>query len=72
MQSLAWRSPNFALGTQGNARRRFFYGPGINNFDVALHKMTRLTETKSLEFRFEAFNTFNHAQFYRMARWTET
>ena len=56
-------TPN-ALGTQGNARRRFFYGPGINNFDVALHKMAKLTETKSLEFRFETFNTLNHAQFY--------
>jgi hypothetical protein len=56
-------TPN-ALGTQGNAKRRFFYGPGINNFDMALHKITRITETKTLEFRFEAFNTFNHAQFY--------
>jgi len=56
-------TPN-ALGTQGNAKRRFFYGPGINNFDIAVHKMTKLTETKSLEFRFETFNTFNHAQFY--------
>jgi hypothetical protein len=56
-------TPN-ALGTQGNAKRRFFYGPGIDNFDVALHKITKLTESKSLEFRFETFNTFNHAQFY--------
>jgi hypothetical protein len=56
-------TPN-ALGTQGNAKRRIFYGPGINNFDMALHKTTKLTETKSLEFRFETFNTFNHAQFY--------
>jgi hypothetical protein len=56
-------TPN-ALGTQGNAKRRFFYGPGINNFDLALHKATKLTETTSLEFRFETFNTFNHAQFY--------
>jgi hypothetical protein len=56
-------TPN-TLGTQGNAKRRFFYGPGINNFDIALHKMTRLTESKSLEFRFETFNIFNHAQFY--------
>jgi hypothetical protein len=51
------------LGTQGDAARRPFYGPGINNFDVALHKVTKLTESKSLEFRFETFNTFNHAQF---------
>jgi hypothetical protein len=56
-------TPN-ALGTQGNAKRRFFYGPGINNFDLALHKVTKITETKTLEFRFEAFNAFNHAQFY--------
>ena len=56
-------SPN-SLGTQGNAARRPFYGPGVNNWDMALHKVTKLTETKSLEFRFETFNTFNHAQFY--------
>jgi hypothetical protein len=55
-------SPN-ALGTQGDAKRRPFYGPGVNNWDMALHKVTRLTESKSLEFRFETFNTFNHAQF---------
>lgn len=52
------------LGQVGNARRRFFYGPGMNNFDVALHKSVSLTESKSLELRAEAFNVFNHAQFY--------
>jgi hypothetical protein len=52
-----------ALGTIGNAPRRFFYGPGMQNWDIALLKTTKLTESKSLEFRFEAFNTFNHAQF---------
>lgn len=56
-------TPN-ALGTQGNAPRRPFYGPGVNNWDVALHKITKLAENKSLEFRFETFNTFNHTQFY--------
>lgn len=55
-------SPN-ALGTQGNAPRRPFYGPGINNWDMALHKEIGLTESKSLEFRLETFNTLNHAQF---------
>ena len=55
-------SPN-ALGTFGNSSRRFFYGPGINNYDMALRKLTRVTESASLEFRFETFNTFNHAQF---------
>jgi Carboxypeptidase regulatory-like domain len=54
--------PN-ALGTFGTSSRRFFYGPGINNYDMALRKVTRLKEGSSLEFRFETFNTFNHAQF---------
>jgi hypothetical protein len=52
------------LGTPGNARRRFFSGPGIDNYDLALQKAVALTESKSLQFRFEAFNAFNHAQFY--------
>ncbi|HXW93126.1 MAG TPA: carboxypeptidase regulatory-like domain-containing protein [Terriglobales bacterium] len=53
-----------ALGTQGTARRRFFYGPGMNNFDMALLKNLRLRESKSMQFRVEAFNIFNHAQFF--------
>jgi hypothetical protein len=56
--------PIEARGTLGNARRRVFYGPGIENFDMTLQKNLRLAESKSLEFRVEAFNTFNHAQFY--------
>jgi hypothetical protein len=53
-----------ALGTPGNAKRRFFYGPGLNNFDIAILKNVRLTEAKSLQFRLEGFNAFNHAQFF--------
>ena len=53
-----------AFGTVGTARRRFFYGPGMNNFDLALLKNFRLTEGKSLQFRIETFNAFNHAQFF--------
>jgi len=53
-----------ALGTPGTAKRRFFYGPGMNNYDMALLKNLRLTESKSLQFRLEAFNAFNHAQFF--------
>ncbi|MGC1686485.1 MAG: carboxypeptidase regulatory-like domain-containing protein [Candidatus Acidiferrales bacterium] len=52
------------LGTPGTAPRRFFFGPGMNNFDMALLKKVRLTESKSLQFRLEAFNVFNHAQFF--------
>jgi hypothetical protein len=53
-----------ALGTPGTASRRSFYGPGMNNFDMALLKTVPLTESKSLQFRLEAFNTLNHAQFF--------
>jgi hypothetical protein len=53
-----------ALGTPGTAKRRFFYGPGMDNYDLALLKNVRLTEAKSLQFRIEAFNSFNHAQFF--------
>jgi hypothetical protein len=56
--------PEENLGQLGNAKRRNFYGPGISNFDMTLEKNLRLAEAKSLEFRLEAFNTFNHAQFY--------
>jgi hypothetical protein len=52
-----------ALGTQGNAGRNLLRGPGINNFDVALMKDTRITESTKIELRFEFFNIFNHTQF---------
>ena len=46
------------------AKRRFFYGPGMDNYDIALLKNVRLTESTSLQFRLEDFNIFNHAQFF--------
>jgi hypothetical protein len=52
------------LGEPGNSRRRFFSGPGLDNYDFALLKNLPLTESKALQFRMEAFNIFNHAQFY--------
>lgn len=52
------------FGGEGNSARRFFHGPGINNWDLALLKDVRITESKTLEFRGEFFNAFNHAQFY--------
>ncbi len=51
------------LGVIGNANRRFFSGPGLNNWDMALLKNTNITESKMLQLRFEAFNVWNHAQF---------
>jgi hypothetical protein len=52
-----------ALGTEGDARRRYFHGPGINNWDFALLKDTHITERFDLQFRGEFFNLFNHTQF---------
>jgi hypothetical protein len=52
------------LGQLGNAARRIFHGPGIDNFDVQLSKTVRFLESRSFDIRAEAFNIFNHAQFY--------
>ncbi len=51
------------LGTMGNANQRFFHGPGINNFDAGLQKITKVHESMALQFRAEFFNALGHAQF---------
>ncbi len=53
-----------ALGQLGTASPRFFSGPGLNNFDLALLKDLPLSEGKRVEFRVESFNVANHAQFF--------
>jgi hypothetical protein len=52
------------LGEAGSAARRMFYGPGLENFDVSLSKAISLGEARSALIRVEAFNAFNHAQFF--------
>jgi hypothetical protein len=52
-----------ALGEPGTSKRRFFYGPGAQNYDMAVAKNLPFNETRSLLFRVEAFNVFNHTQF---------
>ena len=52
------------LGTVGNVSPRYFFGPGLENWDMALQKYVAVTETSRLEFRLEAFNVFNHTQFF--------
>ena len=52
-----------AIGQEGTANRRFFHGPGTNNWDLALLKDTHLAQRLNLQFRAEFFNIFNHAQF---------
>lgn len=54
---------NANWGEAGDSSRAFFSGPGINNWDVALHRTIRFGEAASVEFRGEFFNVFNHAQF---------
>ena len=51
------------LGVIGDADRRFFHGPGLNNWDCMLQKVTRIRERFSTELRVEYFNIGNHAQF---------
>jgi hypothetical protein len=55
-----------ALGTIGSSPRTVCCGPGINNFDIALHKETKIRERFRLEFRAEFFNIANHAQFSKV------
>jgi hypothetical protein len=47
----------------GNAPRTICCGPGINNFDFSVRKLTSVGEGKRIEFRAEFFNMFNHTQF---------
>jgi hypothetical protein len=51
------------VGTFGNAGPNILYGPGINNWDLSLTKRFKFSESRTLAFRGEAFNAFNHTQF---------
>jgi hypothetical protein len=52
-----------AVGYFGNSGSTVLNGPGLNNWDIGIGKLTRLKESASLLFRAELFNTWNHAQF---------
>jgi hypothetical protein len=47
----------------GTAGAGYILGPGQFNFDMSLAKVTKIRESKSLEFRAEFYNIFNHPQF---------
>jgi hypothetical protein len=51
------------IGEFGNLGRNVLRGPGIINFDLGVFKNFRLTEAHSIQFRAEAFNAFNRANF---------
>jgi hypothetical protein len=50
-------------GTVGSERRNQLFGPGLQRVDLSLFKNFYLTERVALEFRTEAFNVLNTAQF---------
>jgi len=63
-----WFNPgSFAVpssGSFGNMPRNSVYGPGRQNWNIALFKSFAFNERGSrLELRAESFNTFNHTQF---------
>jgi len=56
----------FALpeaGFYGNLGRNTLIGPGLANMDLSITKRFRITERISAQFRTEAFNIVNHANF---------
>jgi hypothetical protein len=56
--------PSAANFGVGNAPKDVFRGPGINNFDITIAKKWLLgSEARTLQFRFEMYNAFNHTQF---------
>src|SRR6266446_3671814 len=62
-----WFNPQAFLlpmaGTYGNAGRNQFLGPNLIDLDTLLFKRIRITERLNLQFRAEAFNVLNRANF---------
>lgn len=55
---------NVAPGKTGNMGRAVLDGPQYVNVDLALLKDIKLTETVGLNLRMDAYNAFNHTNFY--------
>jgi len=52
----------------GNFGRNVIIGPTFNNTDFSIIKRTKLGENKLVEFRWEVFDLFNHANFGQPGR----
>jgi Carboxypeptidase regulatory-like domain/TonB-dependent Receptor Plug Domain len=65
--SLQWIAPDFvarpARGDDGNTGKFLFRNPGIHNWDVALFKNIPFGRARQVQFRWEAYNVFNHTQY---------
>ena len=51
-----------SVATWGNLKYDGAWGPGRDNWNIALFKNFRFTERLNMELRFESYNTFNHPQ----------
>ncbi|HXY25452.1 MAG TPA: carboxypeptidase-like regulatory domain-containing protein [Candidatus Acidoferrum sp.] len=70
--TMQWLSPsafapnllpgNSSVATWGNLGYDGVWGPGRDNWNLALFKNFNFTERLRFEMRFESFNTFNHPQ----------
>jgi hypothetical protein len=49
-------------GTRGNSGLNILEGPGQWRFDASLGKGFRIGESKSVQFRLDAYNVFNHPE----------
>ncbi|MBI4468161.1 MAG: TonB-dependent receptor [Acidobacteria bacterium] len=61
------RNPNARFlvaqsGTISTAGRNIITSPGLNNWNFSFFKNTPISESTSVQFRFEMFNAFNHRQ----------
>lgn len=52
-----------ALNHFGNSGFDILTGPGLNNWDIGVHKSFPIHDTVHFDFRSEFFNAWNHAQF---------
>jgi outer membrane receptor protein involved in Fe transport len=56
------------VGRFGNLGRNVVIGPSFNNTDFSIIKRTKVGENKTIEFRWEVFDLFNHANFGQPGR----
>jgi outer membrane receptor protein involved in Fe transport len=56
------------VGRFGDLGRNVVIGPGFNNTDFSIIKRTKIGENKTIEFRWEIFDLFNHANFGQPGR----